>query len=180
MRTRGDDRLVATRAKTRKKPTEPTEPAAAPAAAPAPATPAPAHSADLPDSFRELPSAPLVTFELDDPRLPLVADYDAWVSQRSVTGSIVRVVVRLQETSIFDPGEMEAALLRAGAQHVRPIVPTRPDRPRVQVEGLTGEERLPIPQAFERWLSARKLPKDLPAELVLAEFRGVLEDPSAR
>jgi len=133
-----------------------------------------APSIELPH-FHPLPAANLLTLRLVDPRLASQADYDAWASGASVGGAIVRVLVQLTETSVFAPHEAEQALRRAGATHVRPIVPSRPER---NVEAVAGlEERLPVGEAFERWLRARKaLPRGLTAEGVLEEFRALQEE----
>lgn len=102
-------------------------------------------------------------------------DYGFWAESAEVADAIVRVQVRLTEASSFEPAFAQSALMEAGAFHVVPIVPLRPEvlLPKLK-EGQLNAAQLPIPEAFESWARSRPLPPGLELEDVLQTFREVL------
>lgn len=118
-----------------------------------------------------LPSRRMVSVQVADPRFG-IGDYEAWASKLDVLDAIVSVSVELTEASSFDTTLAGEALRRVGAWSVLPIVPRRPRQVRVEQTGLTGE-RLPVDEAFRRFLDARSLPNGLSREEVEAAFREV-------
>lgn len=115
----------------------------------------------------------MVTIELNDPVFEGPEKYIQIATQANVKDAIVKVLVDLSPLSIFNQAAMREALELSGAFFVEPIVPKR--REETASKPDAWPDRLPIPEAFARWMDGRVLPKGISREQVDSAFRELYE-----